>query len=152
MTFVSVILAVIVIGGLLAYMRKGDTSRLSHDNNNIVGDNPIRPTLDAELVRQRWVEISHMQGQGGMGLKNALMEADKLLDYVMRAQGFTGETMGDRLKHHGDRFSDLNGVWSAHKLRNQVAHDVHVDIVKPQVTNAIAALGRAISDLGVKLV
>lgn len=151
MTFVSVILAVLVIGGLLMYMRKGSGGRSSQQNFS-TADNPIRPTLDAELVRQRWTEIAHMQGQGAMGLKNALMEADKLLDYVMQAQGFTGENMGERLKRHGDRFSDLNGVWAAHKLRNQVAHDIHVDIVKPQVTNAIASLGRGISDLGVKLV
>ncbi len=151
MTFVSVILAVLVIGGLLMYMRKGSGGKSSQQNFS-TADNPIRPTLDAELVRQRWTEIAHMQGQGAMGLKNALMEADKLLDYVMQAQGFTGENMGDRLKRHGDRFSDLNGVWAAHKLRNQVAHDIHVDIVKPQVTNAIASLGRGISDLGVKLV
>lgn len=151
MTFVSVVLAVLVIGGLIAYMRKGDGGGLSSIDYS-ASANPIRPTLDAELVYRRWTEISHMQGQGGMGLKNALMEADKLLDYVMQAQGFTGETMGERLKRHGDRFSDLNGVWAAHKLRNQVAHDVHIDLVKPQVTNAIAALGRGISDLGVKLV
>lgn len=150
MTFVSVVLAFLVIGGLIAYMRKNDSSG-SRRQGVSAGDNPIRPTLDTELVQQRWTEIAHMQGQGGMGLKNALMEADKLLDYVMQAQGFTGENMGERLKRHGDRFSDLNGVWAAHKLRNQVAHDVHVDIVKPQVVNAIAALGRGISDLGVKL-
>lgn len=151
MTFVSVVLAILVIGGLLMYMRKGGDAKASGQNFSD-GANPIRPTLDVELVRQRWTEIAHMQGQGGMGLKNALMEADKLLDYVMQAQGFTGDNMGERLKRHGDKFSDLNGVWAAHKLRNQVAHDIHVDIVKPQVTNAIAALGRGISDLGVKLV
>jgi hypothetical protein len=151
MTFVSVILAVIVIGGLLAYLRSTD-SQGKRNADFEPADNPIRPTLDAELVMRRWTEITQMQAQGGMGLKNALMEADKLLDYVMQAKGFTGETMGERLKRHGDRFGDLNGVWAAHKLRNQIAHDVHVDIVKPQVTNAIATLGRAISDLGVKLV
>jgi hypothetical protein len=151
MTFVSIILAVIVIGGLLAYLRSTD-GQSKHSTGYEPSNNPIRPTLDVELVRQRWTEIAHMQTQGGMGLKNALMEADKLLDYVMQAQGFTGENMGERLKRHGDRFSDLNGVWAAHKLRNQIAHDVHVDIVKPQVTSSITSLGRAISDLGVQLV
>lgn len=151
MTFVSVILAVLVIGGLLIYMRQSDLTKPRQQDFSM-DDNPIRPTLDTELVRQRWTEIGHMQEQGGMGLKNALMEADKLLDYVMRAQGFTGDTMGERLKRHGDRFSDLNGVWGAHKLRNQVAHDINVDIVKPQVINAIKILGRGISDLGVRII
>lgn len=149
MTFVSVILAIIVIGGLLLYLRSENTPK-SHAYQPAQGNAPSA-ILNQELVRQRWSEIQGMQTQGGLGLKNALMEADKLLDYCMKGSGFYGETMGDRLKNHGDRFSNLNAVWAAHKLRNQVAHDVHVDVVKPQVEGAIRDLGQAITDLGVSL-
>jgi transposase len=102
-------------------------------------------------VHQRWAEIQAMQTQGGAGLRNALLEADKLLDYIMQAKGFQGDTMGDRLKLNGDRFSDLNGIWTAHKLRNQIAHEVAIDIVKSQVEDAVRKLGRGIQDLGVTL-
>ncbi len=90
-----------------------------------------------------------MQSNGASGLKNALIEADKLLDYVMIHKGFSGETMGDRLKSGGSRFNNLNGVWAAHKLRNQIAHEVEHDIVPEQIKNAIAILKSAIQELGV---
>lgn len=150
MTFVSLIVAVFVIGGLLVYLREQNPKK-SKGNSFESSGQPQSASLNLDLVHQRWTEIQAMQHQGGAGLRNALMEADKLLDYVMQAKGFSGENMGDRLKQNGDRFSDLNGIWSAHKLRNQVAHEVAIDIVKAQVEDAIRKLGRGIQDLGVKL-
>ena len=92
-----------------------------------------------------------MQRSGPSGLKSALIDADKLLDYCMIANGFTGETMGDRLKSGGHQFGNINAVWSAHKLRNELAHNVEHDLVPAQITNAIAELGKAINNLGVRL-
>ena len=107
--------------------------------------------FNPELVKTKWAEIQAMAGSGPSGLKNALFEADKLLDYCMMGQGFTGETMGDRLKSGGSRFSNLNAIWAAHKLRNQLAHEVEVDTVAPQIKQAIDDLGHGMRDLGVPL-
>ena len=79
------------------------------------------------------------------------MEADKLLDYVMKARGFAGETMADRLRSGGQSLSNLNAVWGAHKLRNQLAHEVEHDLVAQQVRNALLTYQQAITDLGVRL-
>jgi len=92
-----------------------------------------------------------MMKSGGSGLKNALSEADKLLDYVMQGRGLKGENMGDRLKLNGKQFSNLNAVWSAHKLRNRYAHEVHIDVVPREVEVAIASLGQGIKDLDIRL-
>jgi hypothetical protein len=92
-----------------------------------------------------------MQNSGPSGLKAALIDADKLLDYCMIGKGFAGDTMGDRLKSGGSRFNNLNAVWSAHKLRNQIAHEVEHDLVPEQIKRAINDLGLAIRDLGIKL-
>lgn len=150
MTFVSLILATFVIGGLLVYMR-GQNPKARQADEFAPTDHSSQPALDLGLVHQRWGEIQAMQSQGGAGLRNSLLEADKLLDYVMQAKSFRGENMGDRLKLNGDRFSDLNGIWTAHKLRNQIAHEVAIDVVKPQVEDAVRKLGRGIQDLGVTL-
>ncbi|MBP9826904.1 hypothetical protein KBC99_00295 [Candidatus Saccharibacteria bacterium] len=151
MTFVSMILAFIVVGGLLVYLQgmkaQGNTPKQPAN----APETDSKPALDTDLVMQRWREIEAMQGHGGMGLKNALMEADKLLDYVMQAKGMQGETMGDRLKLNGQNFSDLNGIWAAHKLRNQIAHEVAIDIVPNQVQDAIRKLKVGLQDLGVRL-
>jgi hypothetical protein len=67
----------------------------------------------------------------------------------MIQKGFSGETMGDRLKSGGGAFSNLNAIWGAHKLRNQMAHDIEHDMVPEQFKQAIATLGQGIRDLGV---
>jgi hypothetical protein len=85
---------------------------------------------------------------GAAGLKSAINEADKLLDHVMRQQGAGGDTMGERLKSFGNRFSDRNGVWRAHKLRNVLAHEVGFDLVPSQAREALADFERAMKDLG----
>ena len=152
MTFLSMIIAVIVIGGLLAYsgsLTRRKPDEYFEDNNG--GGRPNQPTLDTEFVSRHWQEIQQMTKGGGASLKNSLIEADKLLDYVMLAKGFQGENMGDRLKRNGGKFSDLNGIWSAHKLRNTYAHEVHIDVVPREVHAAIDKLGRGIQDLGLKL-
>lgn len=149
MTFVSVILAILVIGALISYERGLSSSKKISGQPS--DPTPGRPTLDPEFVRAHWSEIQQMITIGPTGMKNALMEADKLLDHVMIAKGFKGENMGERLKHSGAKFSDLNAIWSAHKLRNQLAHEVAIDIVPAQIKGAIEKLGNGIKDLGVSL-
>lgn len=106
--------------------------------------------LDRELIITRWQAIEAGAGSGGAGLKNAVMEADKLLDYAMKGLGFPGETMGERLKSgQSSRFSDLNAIWRAHKLRNAFAHEVGADLVASQANEALRDFERGLKDLGV---
>lgn len=154
---VSFILALIVFSGIIYWYlknqaQKSPTSKRSNFNStNLDKYSPVKSSIDIDLVKNKWAEIEAMQQNGASGLKNALIEADKLLDYVMIAKGFSGETMGDRLKNDGHKFNNLNDIWSAHKLRNQIVHEVEHDIVASQVRLAITTLGAAINQLGVNI-
>ena len=77
-----------------------------------------------------------------------VIEADKLLDKAMMEMGLPGKTMGERLKKNGDRFSNLNAVWRAHKLRNALAHESDLEITYKQAFNALAIYKQALKDLG----
>ncbi|MFA7243997.1 MAG: hypothetical protein WC080_01775 [Patescibacteria group bacterium] len=58
-------------------------------------------------------------------LKHAVLEADKLVDFILKLKGCEGETFADRLRA-AEKFMDRNtyeSVWYAHKIRNQIAHD-----------------------------
>lgn len=153
MTFFSMVMAFVVIGSLMIVLRtqKEGTgvSRKSAPDYVPTDTSDKRKVLDPEFVSTHWAEIQAMMKVGGAGMKNALIEADKLLDYVMIARGFAGEDMGGRLKLNGNKFSDLNAIWSAHKLRNRYAHEVHIDIVPREVEQAVTSLGQGIRDLGV---
>ena len=109
---------------------------------------PTRQHFDRELVRSRWQTVEQMAHTGGSGLRNAVSEADKLLDYTLRGRGYSGQTMAERLKKSESRLSDKEAVWEAHKLRNHLAHEVGFDLVASQAQAALAAFRQALSDLG----
>ncbi|MBQ2660725.1 hypothetical protein IJF93_01470 [Candidatus Saccharibacteria bacterium] len=77
-----------------------------------------------------------------------IIEGDKLLDKAMMEMGVPGKTMGDRLKRIGGRFTNLNAVWRAHKLRNAIAHEADLEISYKQAANALAIYKQALKDLG----
>ena len=78
----------------------------------------------------------------------AVIEADKLLDKAMVEMGLPGKTMGERLKKSGSKFTNLNGVWRAHKLRNALAHESGLEISHKQAFNALNIYKQALKDLG----
>ena len=77
----------------------------------------------------------------------AIINGDKLLDRAMSEMGAPGKTMGERLKKIGDKFSDKNAVWRAHKLRNAIAHE-DIEISYRQAATALAVYRQALKDLG----
>lgn len=104
--------------------------------------------VNKELVHQRWQVIQSMNSGSGSSLRDAVAEADKLLDYVMRQSGYSGETMAERLKRAQVHLSNRNAVWEAHKLRNALAHEFTFDLVPKQAHEAVAAYYQALKDLG----
>ncbi len=103
-------------------------------------------TRELEYIKAHWIRIidsfkSHP--------KQGILDADKLLDYALDRKGFVG-TLGEKLKKAGPRFSNLNDVWNAHKLRNKVAHEfgeIGIDDAK----RALMQFKRALNDLGANL-
>ena len=153
LSVISFLLALITITTLVVmlFKAKARPTRKSYAPNS-TKDSSIKPAgLDESLIKSKWFEIQTMQNSGPSGLKAALSDADKLLDYCMIGKGFEGDTMGERLKSGGAKFNNLDAVWSAHKLRNQLAHEVEHDLVPAEVKRSIGAFGAAIKDLGIKI-
>lgn len=138
-------LIIILAVGLLVYAvigsKSGRRSKPRRSGHRVGG-------IDRGLVSSRWQTIDQMSRTDGSGLKNAVSEADKLLDYVLKQSGVPGDTMGDRLKASGQRFSDLNSIWRAHKLRNALAHEIGFDLVPSQAREALGDFERGLKDLG----
>lgn len=103
--------------------------------------------FNSKTVLNRWSIVQTMTSQGGNGLRQAIMEADKLLDYVLQGKGYRGDTMAERMRSANRQFTRRNDVWAAHKLRNALAHEVDFDLVPSQVKQSIKAYERAIKDL-----
>lgn len=107
--------------------------------------------LDTVWYKEQWQGITAQAEDGSAGRQLAVINADKLLDRAMREKHFKGENMGERLKKHPNSFSKLNDVWSAHKLRNRIAHESNVKVSETEAQKALKGLERGLRDLGALL-
>ncbi len=104
---------------------------------------------DRALIHVRWHEIEQSVQRGGpTQLRQAVIEADKLVDYSLKQLQVGGETMGERLRQGAARFSDYQGVWEAHKVRNQLVHEVNRELLSFETTGVLAKFKRGLHDLG----
>lgn len=104
--------------------------------------------LDQEKYRTRWLTIAQNVGATTDSWQFAILSADKLLDSALRDRGISGTTLGERLKNAKPHLSNIDGVWRAHKLRNQIAHEDAVSVSRRQASEALKIFKQALSDLG----
>ncbi|MGB0757710.1 MAG: hypothetical protein ACPGO5_04620 [Patescibacteria group bacterium] len=87
--------------------------------------------LDADLVAMRMERIeSLLAGASDTEWSLAIIEADKLLDYLLKARHIAGTTLGERLKVACYKHKELRNVWEAHKVRNRIVHEHSVQLAK----------------------
>ncbi len=105
--------------------------------------------LDREKYRSAWLKIENGLDKTNLDTYHfAVLSADKLLDQALKESGVAGGTMGDRLKNSKKQFSNINQVWSAHKVRNQIAHDADTKIDFIGCRRALAIFKRSLKELG----
>ncbi|MFC1775474.1 hypothetical protein ACFLY0_01310 [Patescibacteria group bacterium] len=84
---------------------------------------PVRK--DAGVKHERWEVVeNHLNSNNAAEWRLAIIEADSILDDMVKKMGYDGESLGERLK--AVEVSDFNSVqsaWEAHKVRNQIAHE-----------------------------
>ena len=105
--------------------------------------------LDREKMRARWNRISAMLQNSDRAMdKLAIIEADNLLDFVLKAMHLPGETMAFRLKFAQNRFYELKRVRWAHNVRNNVVHEPDYVLKKATAYACIKEYERALKLLG----
>ncbi len=75
-------------------------------------------------LAKRWDIISqHMNSTNPNDWKQAILDADTILDDVLTQLGYRGESIGEKLKRAEPAdFATINEAWEAHKARNNIAH------------------------------
>lgn len=105
--------------------------------------------LNVEKYRVKWLTIEkQLKKDDASSCHMSVLNADKLLDHALKERGAKGDTMGERMKASREVFSDNNAIWSAHKLRNQIAHEPDVNVNYDQARRALSAFKKALKDLG----
>lgn len=104
--------------------------------------------LNVDHYRIKWLDIERrLKSDEPSSFKLCVMDADSLLDKALKERGFRGQTMGERLKSATKSLSNTRGVWLAHKLRNQIAHE-DILVSYDQSRTALSGFKQALKDLG----
>ena len=105
--------------------------------------------LDVDRYRTSWLAIERqLVKDEEPSYHLAILNADKLLDQALRQRGFKGETMGERMRSARQIWSNATAVWTAHKLRNQIAHEPEVKISYDQARRSLSAFKQSLKDVG----
>ncbi|OGG78277.1 hypothetical protein A3A36_02915 [Candidatus Kaiserbacteria bacterium RIFCSPLOWO2_01_FULL_52_12b] len=73
----------------------------------------------------RWKHIESLaQGTSPSEWREAIIEADILLDELLTESGYEGENIAEKLNSAElGNLGTLKDAWEAHKVRNQIAHE-----------------------------
>jgi hypothetical protein len=77
------------------------------------------------VMAHRWQSATtHIASDNPNDWKQAIIEADIILEDLLTKMGYRGDSIGEKLKRvaKGDMKS-LDEAWEAHKVRNQIAHE-----------------------------
>jgi len=76
------------------------------------------------VVNNQWMAVKkYMDSSNSNDWRQAIMEADIMLDTMLTKIGYAGDTVADKLKNVEESdFVTLQKAWEAHKIRNRIAH------------------------------
>lgn len=67
---------------------------------------------------------NHVASDNPNDWKLAIIEADIILDGLLKERGYAGDTLGERLRSiTTNQLGSLQDAWEAHKIRNMIAHE-----------------------------
>lgn len=105
--------------------------------------------LNQEDYQSRWLTIEGgLRKEDSASYQLSILAADKLLDQALKERGFSGETMGARMKAANAEFKNANQIWAAHKVRNRIAHETDFAVSHQLALRSLNAFKQALKDLG----
>lgn len=115
------------------------------------GITAVKTVPVAKEVSDEWQEVrklldSHNSSDWSM----AVIRADALLDDALQYLGHEGETVKERLdKADPTMVPSLERLYSAHRIRNTIAHDPTIQFGKETLVNALRSYEQGLKELGV---
>lgn len=106
--------------------------------------------IDVEKYRCKWLEIENsIDKSNPQTFVLGILKADSLLDKALREKGVAGKTMGERMRSMKGKWTKENDLWTAHKIRNKLAHESDsFTIDYKQTRAALAQFKQGLKDMG----
>jgi hypothetical protein len=95
-----------------------------------------------------WSVIKHYQEEGSIsGMLMALLESDKLLNFMLSDMGYQGPTIYHKIKGAKERFTNLSGLMKALEIKERIFTRYDEKVSTREVELAIKEYKQAIIDL-----
>ena len=145
--FFSILTSSLLFAGIIYVVLKLD---LFGSNLSQFADIATHLDFTKKRTVKAWLQIKKRLATGEeSNMKLAVIEADKVLDEILKRSGFVGETMSERLKRLTPaQLSNLEQVWGAHKLRNRIVHEPNFEVSRAEIELAVSIYGRAFQEFG----
>ena len=107
-----------------------------------------KPTGARSLAKQ-WVNVKQRLESGlESEYKLAVIEADSFLDESLKHVGYSGESLGDRLKLlTREVLPNIDQVFESRKIRNNIVHDPDYKLSLDQARKTVEIYEKALKDL-----
>lgn len=146
-----IISALAIIGFIYAYIRYNQMGEL--ENVQIETQERLYREMYAKTgANSRWNDVEqHITTDNPNDWKLAIIEADVMLEEMLHSAGYAGATIGDKLKSASPTsFETLDAAWTAHKVRNRIAHDgADFVLTKRQAQETITLYKKVFTEFGV---
>ncbi len=116
-----------------------------------IGVAPMKPERAKKEIGNEWQEVQKLiASENSSDWNMAVLRADTLLDDVLQYLGYEGATTKERLDTVDPlSIPSLNRLWSAHRLRNAIAHDPSIPHTKETIAYALRTYETAFREMGV---
>lgn len=96
--------------------------------------------------------LQHSASDEPSDWKLAIIEADIILDGLLKERGYAGNSLGERLRNITPaQLSSIDDAWEAHKVRNQIAHEGADFILTKRIAReTIQRYQRVFAEFGIK--
>ncbi len=108
-------------------------------------------TLKKAELLEKWRQIKNKYDDGSMdSAKVAIIQADALVDTILKNAGLEGEHMADRLMNiDKSELKSLDDIWTSHKIRNNVVHTDGFDLSSDLSYKAMRGYERFLKELNI---
>ncbi len=139
----SVILVVLTIRTLINGIKM--RPKFVHDNSA-----PLMTIKRAELL-EKWIQIRNKYDSGSVdNSKVAIIQADALVDMILKNAGLEGKHMADRLMNiDRSELRSLEDIWTSHKIRNNVVHTDGFELSADLSDKAMRGYERFLKELNI---
>jgi uncharacterized membrane protein YraQ (UPF0718 family) len=145
---VSVLITAAFIAGTIIIIIKTGWLSIRVDR---VRDVILKTDMPKQQARTSWATAQQHFFSGNQNdLKMAIVEADNILNDALRYAGIEGTSLGERLKNiKRNQIPNLQEIWDAHKLRNEIAHGSNFSLKRDTAERALETYRTALENLGV---